>query len=100
MKVFAAAAVVGLLSTLPAMAQDKPAGAEHGFSKELLARCQTAALAKGLDTNARRQAIAACILQASPVLAARVHCLMNSRLRNMDRKAQLAFVKDCVRGKK
>ena len=99
MKVFAAAVVVGLLFTLPATAQDKPTGTEHGFSKDLLAQCRTAALAKGLDTHARRQAIAACILQASPVLTARVHCLMNSRLKNMDRKAQLAFVKDCVRGK-
>ncbi|MGB8278369.1 MAG: hypothetical protein WCF20_10635 [Methylovirgula sp.] len=98
-----AAAVVGLFLTVPAAAQDKqpgPTGADKGSSKELIEQCRTAALAKGLDADARRLAIAACILKARPQIAARIHCLMNSRFKDMDKKARLAFMKDCVQGKK
>ena len=99
MQFFAAASVVGLLLISPVAAQDR-LGSGNQSGKELLAQCRTAALAEGLDAGARRQAIAACILKASPVVTARIHCLMGLRRKDMDSKTRLAFIKGCVQGNK
>ncbi len=97
-----AAVAAGLFVTLPALAQDKPVttGGDNMSDKEVLEQCRAAALAKGLDETTRRQAIAACIIEARPRIAARIHCLMDPRLKTMDKGARLVAIKDCAEGKK
>lgn len=100
MKVLAAAAVLGLFLTGPVAAQDKPVATVHESSKDVLARCRASVPTEGLDAHARRVAIAACILQSSPDLTARIDCLMDSRMKEKDPKGRMAFLKNCPEGKK
>ncbi|QXX74052.1 hypothetical protein [Methylovirgula sp. HY1] len=100
MKVLAAAAVLGLFFAGPVAAQDKPPTTGHESSKDVLARCRDSVATQGLDAHARRMAIAACILQSSPDLTARINCLMDSRMKDKDPKGRMAFLKNCSEGKK
>ncbi len=97
-----AAAIISLLLILPAAAQDKPGttGGDNMSDKDVLEQCRAAALAKGLDEAARRQAVAACVIEASPKIASRIRCLMDAQLKNLDKEARLVAIKDCVEGKK
>lgn len=124
MKILAAAVTAGLLLALPAAAQDKPttpatsaapttpaAGTSPSTSppskptaatvptgKQVLDECRDAALAKGLDEAARRKAIATCVINANPKIARRIRCLMNPKLRTMDKDARTAAITECIEG--
>jgi hypothetical protein len=101
MKIFAGAALC-LVLTLPAAAQDKPAatGANDPSDKEVLELCRAVALAKGGDSDARRQAIVTCIVDARPKITSRFHCLMDPKLKTLDKAARLIAMENCVRGKR
>ena len=96
-----AAAIISLVFILPAAAQDKPvATSENTVSdQEALDQCRAAALAKGLDGEARKKAISACVVEAAPKIASRFHCLMDPKLKTLDQEARLLAIEDCVKGK-
>jgi hypothetical protein len=64
--------------------------------KAVVDQCRDAVMAKGLDGAARHQAMAACILAARPELTARIHCLMDPKIRAMDKDARKVAIMECI----
>ncbi|MGO9135852.1 MAG: hypothetical protein ACLP8A_17620 [Methylovirgula sp.] len=98
----------------PAFAEDAPAPAaapaappaatpttpraddDHAQMKAVVEQCRDAVMAKGLDGAARHQAMAACILAARPELTARIHCLIDPKIRAMDKDARKIAIMECI----
>ena len=68
-------------------------------AKELRAACRDEAKGQGLKGDARKQAVADCVIKQRPDLAARMQCSMDPKAKGLDREAKRAFIKDCVKGK-
>jgi hypothetical protein len=111
MKMLVAAATFGLLLAMPAAAQDTPAPATPpaatppsastapATDHDVLEQCKEAALAKGLPEEERRREVAACVIAATPKIATRIRCLMDPKLKTLDKDARNAAVLACIEGK-
>ena len=60
------------------------------------ARCRDEVKGENLKGDARKQAMADCIVKQRPDMAARVKCQMDPSLKGMDKAARRAAVKACV----
>lgn len=75
----------------PAMTKDgKPR------MKEVRAQCRDETKAQNLKGDARKQAMADCIVKQRPDMEARVKCQMDPSLKGMDKGARKEAVKACV----
>jgi hypothetical protein len=68
-------------------------------AKEVRAACRAEAKGQGLKGDARKQAVADCVVKQRPDLAARMQCSMDPKAKGLDRDAKRAFIKDCIKGK-
>jgi hypothetical protein len=116
MKLFTALVLTASFFAIPAMAQTPapaapatpapaaaPAPAASDLTKDgkprmtaVRAQCQSEIQAQSLKGDARKQAMAACIVKARPDLAAAMKCRMDPQAKGLDKDARRAFVKDCV----
>ena len=64
--------------------------------KVVRAQCRDEIVGQDLKGDARKQAMAACIVKARPDMEARVKCRMDPQAKGLDKDARRTFVKDCV----
>lgn len=64
--------------------------------KMVRAHCREEVKGEKLKDDARREAIAACIVKQRPDMAARVRCQMDPGLKGMEKTARHAAVQACV----
>ncbi len=112
MKTFVALLVAGMLVAGPAFAQTnpptqetKPAAPEltkSGKPKahDVRADCRAEAKAQGLKGPERHKAVEDCFLKARPDLAAKEECRHDPKLKDLDKDARKAAIKECVTSKK
>ncbi|MGA3303072.1 MAG: hypothetical protein ABSC72_07260 [Methylovirgula sp.] len=108
MKLFAAV-VIGLFLSGPAWAQDvapapalAPAPApnpDQNSDQAVLEQCRAAVAAKNLDEQTKHKELAACIIAATPKIAQRIRCLMDPRLKTMDKPTREVAIVGCLEGK-
>jgi hypothetical protein len=117
MKTFVALLVAGMLVAGPAFAQQessptqetKPAAPEltkSGKPKahDVRANCRDEAKTQGLKGAERHKAVEDCFLKARPDLAAKEavkeECKQDPKLKDLDKDARKAAIKECVKSKK
>lgn len=64
--------------------------------RDVRATCRDQAEGQGLQGEARRDAMQACMIKARPDKAVLIRCVLDPAGRAMDREAHHTFVKDCV----
>lgn len=64
--------------------------------KVVRAQCKDEVKGQNLKGDARKQAMAACIIKQRPDMEARVKCQMDPSLKGMDKAARKDAVKACV----
>lgn len=64
--------------------------------KVVRAQCKDEIKGQDLKGDARKQAMAACIVKARPDMAARVNCSMDPGAKGLKKAAKRDFIKACV----
>lgn len=116
MRLFAALLVAGALVAGPAFAQQDdtappqdrstkdtgPAPTKSGKpkAKDVRAQCREDAKSQGLKGADRKKAVADCVTQVRPDLAAAEECRQDPSLKGMDKDARKAAIKECIKSKK
>jgi psiF repeat len=82
----------------PASPAPEPALTKDGKPrmKVVRAQCREEAKTGGLKGDARKQAMADCIVKQRPDMEARMKCQMDPSLKSMDKDARRVAIKACV----